>query len=98
MSKMVRRSLRRIHLMCFTERRQPRLKNEEMTLDETTLVQWKAACNRAWEVVKIRDMEIKRLKGQIKRLEPLICEELFKVGPLGVSPIGLLKEHQEPTE
>lgn len=51
-----------------------RLKNEEPTLNETTLTQWKVACNRAWEIVKLRDLEIKSLKRQIEWLESRIFE------------------------
>ena len=48
------------------------LSNAQM---ETVLAQWKVACNRAWEIVKERDQETKRLKARIRRLETVATFE-----------------------
>ncbi len=37
--------------------------------EETTLAQYKVACDRAWEVVKERDADVVALKRRIRQLE-----------------------------
>ena len=37
--------------------------------EETTLSQYKVACDRAWEVVKERDADVSALKRRIQQLE-----------------------------